>query len=88
MKQPGFSTARERPLREGSLTKVASVIEALSLKSPAGITTVEVAEVAAVLSVSYSYLPFNDALISLSNSPPVKMKRGCLRENSNNNRVR
>lgn len=62
MKKPGFSRERARPLREGPLTKVASVIEARSLKSPAGMASVEVAEVA-VFCVSYSYFPFKDAFI-------------------------
>lgn len=63
MKKPGFSSERARPLKEGPLTKVASVMEARSLKSPVGIAMVEVAAVVD-LSVSYSYLPFKDAFIA------------------------
>jgi len=59
MKKPGFSTARDKPFKLGPLTKVASVTEARSLTSP-----VLKATVAAPVLLSFSYLPFKDALIS------------------------
>ena len=39
-KEPGFSTARAKPVKLGPLTNVASVIEALNLTSPALAATV------------------------------------------------
>lgn len=59
MKEPGFSRERARPFKVGPLTKVASVMDALSFTSPA--LTVKVA--AAVLFFSDSYLPFSEAFI-------------------------
>lgn len=61
MKKPGFSTARAKPFKLGPFTTVASVKEALSLTSPALKATVAAAT---PLSLSVSYLPFNDAFIS------------------------
>lgn len=59
MKEPGFSTARTRPVKLGPLMKVASVMEARSLTSPALTATVA----AAPPFLSMSYLPFKAAFI-------------------------
>lgn len=61
VKNPGFSTARAKPFKQGPLTTVASVMEARSLTSPALKARVT-AEVAVALSASYFAL--KDAFIS------------------------
>lgn len=58
MKEPGFSTARERPFKVGPATRVASVIVARSLISPA-LTANEPTPVV----LSASYLPLREAFI-------------------------
>lgn len=59
MKEPGFSTARDKPVRLGPLMKVASVTEARNLTSAA--LTATVAKAAPFLSTSY--LPLSVAFI-------------------------
>jgi hypothetical protein len=61
MKNPGFSTARAKPVKLGPLTTVASVKEARSLTSPA-LKTKEAAAAGPLL-FSVSNLPFKDAFI-------------------------
>ena len=58
MKKPGFSTARERPFKVGPGTKVASVMVARSLISPA----LKATEPTPVL-LPPSYLPLTEAFI-------------------------
>lgn len=54
--EPGFSMERERPFKEGPPTKVVSVAEARSLKSPAS-----TARVPTTPSLSVAYLAFSEA---------------------------
>lgn len=72
MNEPGFSTARARPFKEGPLTTVASVMVARSLTSPALTETVAAA---AILSRSYRVLsePF---IVSHLESGGEKLRRG------------
>lgn len=58
MNEPGLSMEKPRPLREGPLTTVASVMEARRLTSPA--LSVRVAE---ALLFSNSYLALTEAFI-------------------------
>lgn len=65
VKDPGLSTARAKPFKQGPLTRVASVMEARSLTSPALKARV-MAEAGVVLSASYFAL--KDAFILWSRS--------------------
>lgn len=58
MKEPGFSRERARPLKEGPLTMMASVMEARSLTLPALTATVAPAEF-----LSLVFLTLSDPLI-------------------------
>ena len=77
MKKPGFSSARAKPFKLGPLTTVASVMEALSLTSPALRARVAVAPPF----LSESYLPLKVAFI-VNNVEGAEMssKRLCLFE--------
>lgn len=61
MKKPGFSTARERPFKLGPATKVASVMVARSLRSPA----LKASEPTPVLLPPASNLPLTEAFIAI-----------------------
>lgn len=80
MKEPGFSTARAKPVRLGPLMKVASVTEARNLTSPA--LTAMLAKAAPFLSTSY--FPFRVAFI-VNNGCSCKETRqqGCCQRSSN-----
>ena len=69
MKKPGFSTARERPFKVGPATRVASVMVARSLRSPA----LKAREPTPVL-LSPSYLPLTEAFI-ISTHPRERKSR-------------
>lgn len=72
VKDPGFSTARAKPFKQGPLTTVASVMEARSLTSPALKARVT-AEAAVALSASYFAL--KDAFIS---GAGLELRKECL----------
>lgn len=71
VKKPGFSAVRSRPFKLGPLTKVASVIEARSLRSP----TPPPMTATAVL-LSFSYLPFREPLIFFGRNGEQEEKFG------------
>lgn len=72
VKDPGLSTAKARPFKQGPLTRVASVMEARSLTSPALKTRVT-AEAAVALSASYFAL--KDAFIFWSQSGWLELRK-------------